>query len=58
MTSIDEATRMAEDCQKREEQLSTWEREFIQYIGEQLDEGRPLTPRQSDKLDQIWERVT
>lgn len=46
---------MVTDCMARESKLSDWERIFLDSISAQ-DDG--LTPRQEDKLNEIWERVT
>ncbi len=49
---------MVEDCEARESRLSPWEREFIDSIRHQLDQGRTLTIKQADTLDTIWEKAT
>lgn len=49
---------MVDDCEKREERLSDWERGFIDSIGRQLAEGRSLSTKQAERLDDIWERAT
>lgn len=46
------------DCEKRERFLSSWEHDFLVSIKERLDAMKPLTPKQSETLDGIWERVT
>lgn len=53
-----EHEQMVEDCENRESKLSDWERGFIDSIGKQLRNGRPLTPKQAERLDEVWERVT
>jgi len=47
-----------EDCEKREERLSEWERDFIQSLREQIEGNRAPTPRQVEVLDRVWEKVT
>jgi hypothetical protein len=54
----DEHATMVEDCEHRESKLSDWERTFIDSIKQQLAGGRPLTVKQAETLDEIWERVT
>lgn len=48
------------DCEKRESRLTEWERNFVQSVREQLEDNPPvpLSPKQSEKLDQIWEKAT
>lgn len=47
-----------EDCEKRESRLSDWDRTFLDSISGQLAKGRALSPKQIEKLDEIWERAT
>ena len=54
----DEYLRMVDDCEKRESRLNDWERNFIDSIRRQLDEDKPLSPKQAETLDQTWERAT
>lgn len=54
----DDHAQMIEDCEKRESKLDDWERTFIDSIAHQLTRDQALTPKQAEKLDQIWERVT
>jgi hypothetical protein len=49
---------MLEDCEKRESKLSEWETGFIDSLSVQIGRGRVPTPKQIEKLDAIWERVT
>lgn len=53
-----EHRQMVTDCEQRESHLSDWERTFIDSIGRQLDDGKTLTPKQSEHLDAIWEKAT
>lgn len=57
-TAMDDWITLVEDCENREQRLSDWERQFIDSVRHQLDAGRPLTPKQSQTLDDIWEKVT
>lgn len=50
----EEQQQMIQDCLNRETKLSSWELDFINDI--MFNET--LTPKQEQKLDDIWERVT
>ena len=54
----DDHPAMVADCQKRAAQLTQWESEFINSLHNQLTRGRRLSPRQAERLDEVWERVT
>lgn len=59
MTSwVDEYLLMVEDCEKRESRLTEWEQGFIDSIGRQLARERPLSAKQIDTLNAIWDRAT
>lgn len=49
---------LIDDCEQREQQLTDWERQFLDSIRKQLEEGRRLTQKQTDRLDIIWEKAT
>ena len=49
---------MVEDCEHRESRLNEWEREFIDSMRMRIDEGKPLTPGQAEKLGEVWESAT
>lgn len=51
-------TQLIDDCEARDRDLSAWEADFLSSIRDQLDENRPLTQKQIDILDGIWEKVT
>ncbi len=53
-----EQQQLIEDCERREERLTEWERSFIDSLSNQLASGRSLTVKQADRLGEIWERVT
>ncbi len=53
-----EYSKMVEDCEARESRLTDWERRFISSIGEQLENERPLSEKQVESLERIWDRVT
>lgn len=54
----DDWSTMIDDCQARSEKLNDWEAKFIDSIDEQLRRTGGLSDTQSEKLNQIWERVT
>lgn len=54
----DEHQQMVQDCENRESKLTDWERGFIDSISKQLAEGRRLSEKQAERMDEIWERVT
>lgn len=54
----DEVRQQIEDCRKRDTKLSAWDADFLDSIENQLNENRTLTQKQTDKLDEIWEKAT
>ena len=46
------------DWEDRVGRRSDWVRQFIDSLSRQLAAGRALTQKQSDTLDDVWERVT
>jgi len=55
---LDEHAQMIEDCETRESRMSEWERSFIDSINTQIGAGRGLSPKQTEVLDRIWNKVT
>lgn len=53
-----EQMQMIEDCENREQRLNDWQRGFIDSIKRQIEEGRPLSKKQAEKLDEVWESAT
>jgi hypothetical protein len=49
---------LIEDCEKRESKLSSWDVDFIASVKDRLIDKKPLTPKQIECLDGIWERAT
>lgn len=49
---------LIEDCEERCERLTSWEASFIDSIKSQIAEGRGLSLKQSETLDNIWEKAT
>jgi len=54
----DEYQTMINDCKKRESRLSDWDTGFIDSVSKQLERNKPLSKKQIEKLEQIWERAT
>jgi hypothetical protein len=57
-TWVDEYLAMVEDCEKRESRLTEWEAGFIDSIRSRLERELPLSAKQIETLDKIWERAT
>lgn len=57
-TWCDEYSQMVEDCEKRESRLTEWEQNFIDSIRHRLENERPLSSKQMETLDNIWEKAT
>jgi hypothetical protein len=49
---------MIEDCEKRERRLSAWDVDFLSSVKDRLIDKKPLTQKQIECLDGIWERAT
>lgn len=54
----DEYHQQIADCRKRERMLSAWDADFLDSIETRLNENRALSVKQSEKLDEIWEKAT
>lgn len=57
-TWVDEYLKMIDDCDKRESRLSEWDCSFIESIRSRLEQEKPLSTKQIETLDKIWERAT
>lgn len=57
-TWASEYLQLIEDCEARESRLSEWDGTFLDSIKKQIENGRSLSPKQIEKLDEIWERAT
>ena len=53
-----EQAQLIVDCELREEKLGDWERSFIDSLSRQLTDGRTLSAKQIERLEEIWEKVT
>ena len=49
---------LLDDCVRREERLTDWERGFIDSLRHQIEAGRRPSAKQIDALDNVWERAT
>ena len=49
---------LLEDCEHREERLSDFERGFVDSLKRQIEDGRGLSKKQAQLLDEIWARAT
>ena len=54
----DEYVTLLDDCERREERLSDWERGFVDSLRRQIEQVRRPTPKQIEALDRAWERAT
>ncbi len=54
----DEYRTQIADCRKRDSLLSAWDADFLDSIENRLNESRTLSPKQIEKLDEIWEKAT
>lgn len=54
----DEYITLLDDCEKREERLTDWERGFVDSLRRQIEQDRRPTTKQIETLDTIWERAT
>ena len=54
----DEYVTLIEDCERRESKLSDWQRGFVDSLRRQIEQGKPPTPKQIEKLDEAWEQAT
>lgn len=58
MNTREDQVQMIDDCETRESLLNDTECGFIDSIKRQMAGGRPLTAKQDEWLDRIWERVS
>ncbi len=49
---------LLEDCEKREERLTDWERNFVDSLTKQIEAGRRPSLKQIETLDSVWEKAT
>jgi len=53
-----EYVQLIDDCEARESRLTDWDRGFLDSVRQRLVLGCSLSPKQIEKLDEIWERAT
>ena len=49
---------LLDDCEKREERLTDWERGFVDSLRRQIEQGRRPSVKQIESLGKAWERAT
>jgi ferritin-like metal-binding protein YciE len=54
----DEYLTLLDDCEKREDRLTDWERTFVDSLRSWIEGGKRPTPKQIETLDNVWERAT
>lgn len=57
-TWVDVFMQQVEDCILRESRLTEWEINFIDSIRSRLEAEIPLTAKQEETLDRIWNHAT
>ena len=57
-TWADEYLTMLDDCEQREEQLTDWERGFVDSLRAWIERDRRPSDKQIETLDNIWEKAT
>lgn len=58
MSTPEEITQMIHDIEQRESRLDDWQRGFVDSISKRLADGGSLTPKQDERLCEIWEKAT
>lgn len=54
----DEYLQLVSDCENRESKMTEWQTGFVASIRERLEKEKPLSVRQIEILESIWEKVT
>jgi len=57
-TDTEEQRTLINDCLNRISKLTDWESRFMANIRIRLEANKPLTEKQDELLNEIWERVT
>lgn len=57
-TWADEYITLLDDCEKREQRLSDWERSFVDSLRRQIEQGKRPSAKQIEVLDEVWESAT
>jgi hypothetical protein len=53
----DEYQKQITFCTKRRGLISAWDAEFLASVQKRLDDNKSLTPNQTTKIDEIFEKV-
>lgn len=54
----DEYMTLIEDCEKREQRLTDWERNFIDSLRRSIEAGHRPSVKQIEALEAAWESAT
>ena len=57
-TDTEEQRILINDCLNRISKLTDWESRFVANLRIRLEANKPLTEKQDELLNEIWERVT
>ena len=57
-TDTEEQRILINDCLNRISKLTDWESRFMSNLRIRLEANKPLTEKQDEILNEIWERVT
>jgi len=57
-TDTEEQRILINDCLNRISKLTDWESRFMANIRIRLEANKPLTEKQDELLNEIWEKVT
>lgn len=52
-----ESKRMLEKIMKHGSNLNEWEYDFVNSVTEVVNEGGRLTPKQREKIGEVWDRL-
>ena len=56
--NTEEQRTLINDCLNRISKLTDWESRFMANIRIRLEANKPLTEKQDELLNEIWEKVT
>ena len=57
-TNTEEQCTLINDCLNRISKLTDWESRFVANLRIRLEANKPLTEKQDELLNEIWEKVT
>jgi hypothetical protein len=55
---MEDHAQLIEDCEDRESWLTDRDRRFLDSLRRQMESGKSLSEKQSEKLEEVWERAT